>query len=1442
MSARAGMLLRWILLVGLALAAEPIVTINTLPHLPRRLRYFANSSSILYLDERQGRVYQSDDDGVTWNDVAAKDDQVIDFYLHPYEDYRGYVLTASQSHYATEDRGRTWRKFETPGPPSQVQDALVFSAANRDDVIFMSEKCTESKSSFLGSKCRDHAYLSRKNFGESAQSLRLLVANAASCVFAAGTPALAKTADPELIICSREDPDSSLRWPLNLQLVGSRDGFKSLAKIEVDSRGITGVVGLGAVQSFIVVASHSAGSDELSLFVSDDGESWDRAEFPKLSNGRLEEDAYTVLESRPYSIQVDVLSSSDTSNTFGSLYTSNSNGTYFSCKLEHTNRNELGIVDFENIELLDGIAVANVVANHEDVSREKSTVKRLRTLLTFDDGRNWHNLTADAESLHLHSAGEPHNTGRIFSSHVPGILMGIGNTGEHLESYAKGDLYISVDAGLNWSKALNGPQKYEWGNGGGVLVSVRDDRKPVDELCYSMDRGESWATVSLGRKLLPRILTTVPDASLAKFILVGSDPGGAPPLVVAIDFTTALGRRCGEDDFEKWSVRTHETGEPACHMGHKQFYMRKKTEARCFVADWSASDEQEPCECSKDDYECDYNFVEDKGSCVPVSIRAIMPAGACKPGDKTFRASSGYRKIPGNTCKGEALELTEERDCPKQDDAAKDLPTVVSHDLPDSIKQYFFLERTENASGDDETIVAHLENGEVWITHDFGLQWARVLEAEEIVAVIPHRYFKDWLYCLTEGKIAFVSKDRGQTFRKLSLPAPPNAMGRPIFEFHSTRSGKLIFMGQQGCERASAHNCRITAFRTENGGGDWEKLYDHVEGCAYIGMTAVDARADLVYCTTRLDDSGDLTGRLQLASSVDFFETRKTHFEEVLGFAVFDEFVVVAEVHDGSTLLMQTSVNGEVFAEARFPPRFRVEERQAYTVLDSVTRSIFMHVTINDDADKEYGSVLKSNSNGTYFVTSLDAVNRNRQGYVDFEKLKGLEGVAVVNIVKNQADVDAGLSHKQLQTMMTHNDGGAWSLLKAPERDSRGEVIACTDGCSLNLHGYTERADIRDTYSSGSAIGILIAVGNAGSSLTPYNESNTFMSTDGGIEWREIAKGPHQWEYGDSGSIIVLALDDAETQHVLFTLDEGRTWNNMTFVDEPVRIKDIATLPSDTSQRFVIFAHKAFHRRASSYLLDFGVMRSRQCKLSDDELRDFYLWTPSHPSNEASCLFGHVSQYHRKRPDADCFVGQQRPHSHEILRNCTCTIQDFECDYNYQRANDGTCQLIPGLDPPDHSALCAKDPSLVSWSEPTGYRRIPLTTCAGGPHFDRAEEHPCPGKEAEFGRTRESAIGGFGVFTIIVLCFGSAGAIGYSVYRKGLHRVGQIRLGDEPRRDADNFAVEAAINVVSAAVAIAFAIPVVVRSLYGIVRRRLASRRGYDPLDAEVLVDDFDDF
>jgi hypothetical protein len=309
--------------------------------------------------------------------------------------------------------------------------------------------------------------------------------------------------------------------------------------------------------------------------------------------------------------------------------------------------------------------------------------------------------------------------------------------------------------------------------------------------------------------------------------------------------------------------------------------------------------------------------------------------------------------------------------------------------------------------------------------------------------------------------------------------------------------------------------------------------------------------------------------------------------------------------------------------------------------------------------------LIKSNSNGTSYVLSKTGVNRDHRGYVDFEKLQGLEGVMLVNVVDNIDEVEKG-SAKKLKTMITHNDGGRWTFLTPPEKDSDGKSYGCGSDekkCALHFHGYTERVDPRATYASPSAIGLVFGVGNVGESLSENkDDASTFFSRDGGITWKEVKKGRYLWEYGDQGSVLVLVEELQPTRVVYFSLDEGESWEQYEFSDSEIIVSSLTTVPSDSSKNFLLWGKLSSSNQPVTVNLDFSGLRDRPCNLDEDsgEGKDFYLWEPKHPFQKDNCLFGHVEQYHRKKAAAQCWNDWSDPHVHSIARNCTCTWDDYE--------------------------------------------------------------------------------------------------------------------------------------------------------------------------------------
>jgi len=186
--------------------------------------------------------------------------------------------------------------------------------------------------------------------------------------------------------------------------------------------------------------------------------------------------------------------------------------------------------------------------------------------------------------------------------------------------------------------------------------------------------------------------------------------------------------------------------------------------------------------------------------------------------------------------------------------------------------------------------------------------------------------------------------------------------------------------------------------------------------------------------------------------------------------------------------------------------------------------------------------------------------------------------------------------------------------------------------------------------------------------------------------------------------------------------------------------------------------------------LDFSALTSVKCVLNEQDPNgdDFELWSPADGRSEA-CLFGRQTQYHRRRRDRNCFVGDTPLRKADVVRNCPCTEVDFECNFNHVPSADGGCVLAEGAEPlsPDTSwDTC--DATTRVWYDRTAYRKIPHSTCEGGETLDRGTEHPCPGLASK----------GFWFWFFMALIVVALTALFSLWWRRSPYARGVIRLPD----------------------------------------------------------------
>jgi len=255
----------------------------------------------------------------------------------------------------------------------------------------------------------------------------------------------------------------------------------------------------------------------------------------------------------------------------------------------------------------------------------------------------------------------------------------------------------------------------------------------------------------------------------------------------------------------------------------------------------------------------------------------------------------------------------------------------------------------------------------------------------------------------------------------------------------------------------------------------------------------------------------------------------------------------------------------------------------------------------------------------------------------------------------------------------------------------------------------------------------------------------------------------------------VMTNDEGPTDHLLFSLDEGLSWREYKFIgggEQKLKVVEIVTVPKDTSRKFILFGYNPGNDRLVAVHVDLSAITSRQCLLDPDNPQqdDFELWSPSQ-EREERCLFGRQTLYHRRKRDSNCYIGEQAKTPERTVKNCECTLGDFECEFNHVRNNAGECVLVEGATPLPSDDSCPDGTDF--WYERTAYRKIPYSSCDGGIRPDRGTMHICPGIKGH------SAL--FWIF-FLVLPFSFAGLMGYWFWRRGGFWRGAIRLPESNRQ------------------------------------------------------------
>jgi hypothetical protein len=222
-----------------------------------------------------------------------------------------------------------------------------------------------------------------------------------------------------------------------------------------------------------------------------------------------------------------------------------------------------------------------------------------------------------------------------------GIVMAVGSVGDKLdfERGARKGTFLSRDGGLTWSEIAKIPLIYEFGDHGGLLVAAPNVQSTT-QVRYSWNEGKTWTKLKVSDA--PIYIDNIiiePKSTAQQFVIYGSydnssedsegDQNGkretGEDVMITLDFSGLHEPRCknvdkagAEDsDFELWSP--HDDGRHGsnnkCFLGQQVTYIRRKQDSECFNGeDFERQTMRVPCTCTDADYECDMNYVSNKGS------------------------------------------------------------------------------------------------------------------------------------------------------------------------------------------------------------------------------------------------------------------------------------------------------------------------------------------------------------------------------------------------------------------------------------------------------------------------------------------------------------------------------------------------------------------------------------------------------------------------------------------------------------------------------------------------------------------------------------------------------------------------------------------------------------------------------------------------------------
>lgn len=297
----------------------------------------------------------------------------------------------------------------------------------------------------------------------------------------------------------------------------------------------------------------------------------------------------------------------------------------------------------------------------------------------------------------------------------------------------------------------------------------------------------------------------------------------------------------------------------------------------------------------------------------------------------------------------------------------------------------------------------------------------------------------DIVLIMTNTTLVFVTTNCGRYYKAMNFKSPPSKIIP-----HPIKNQVIIAL-------VPSERSDLTVMLSQDLGDSWREVYQDVHDVAWVFSSKLHRNSkvnpDRLIILKHIQGRQTPQNLYSLYYSDDFFSTTHVLLEAGTTFAITQHFIYAARVEDASKKevgLYVASIDAHRYNLKKVKLPFELLREHAYTVLEPLGRHVFIHVTHSIE-EIPTGHLYVSDSTGSKFELNVKNNIRTAQGYCDFNKAQGMEGVYIANVytdtslarakaaiklAKSVEEKGQILSHSlKKKSLITYDFGRSWQSM-----------------------------------------------------------------------------------------------------------------------------------------------------------------------------------------------------------------------------------------------------------------------------------------------------------------------------------------------------------------------------------------------------------------------------